>query len=68
MFFVDAAHFVLGAFMSVVWCFARGWIRAPSGKQRFNMLGALDAVTQEVVTIVDPTTSIHCASATCLKN
>ena len=52
MFFVEAAHFVLGAFMSVVWCFARVWIRAPSGRQRFNVLGALDAVTQEVVTVV----------------
>jgi len=53
VFFVDAAHFVLGAFMSVVWCFARVWIRAPSGRQRFNVLGALDAVTEEVVTIVN---------------
>ena len=53
MFFVDAAHFVLGAFMSVVWCLARVWIRAPSGRQRFNVLGALDAVTKEVVTVVN---------------
>ena len=53
MFFVDAAHFVLGAFMSIVWCFARVWIRAPSGRQRFNVLGALDAVTKEVVTVVN---------------
>ena len=53
MFFVDAAHFVLGAFMSVVWCFARVWIRAPSGRQRLNVLGALDAVTKEVVTVVN---------------
>ena len=49
MFFVDAAHFVLGAFLSVVWCLARVWIKAPSGRQRFNVLGALDAVTQEVI-------------------
>lgn len=53
VFFVDAAHFVLGAFMSVVWCFTRVWIRAPSGRQRFNVLGALDAVTKEVVTVVN---------------
>ncbi len=38
VFFVDAAHFVLGALMSVVWCLTRVWIRAPSGKQRFNVL------------------------------
>ena len=53
MFFVDAAHFVLGAFMSILWCFARVWIRAPSGRQRFNVLGALDAVTKEVITVVN---------------
>jgi len=55
VFFVDAAHFVLGAFLSVVWCLARVWIKAPSGRQRFNVLGALDAVTKEVVTVVNST-------------
>ena len=39
--------------MSVVWCLARVWIKAPSGRQRFNVLGALDAVTKEVVTVVN---------------
>ena len=55
MFFVDAAHFVLGAFMSVLWCVTRVWIKAPSGRQRFNVLGALNAVTQEVITVVNAT-------------
>lgn len=41
--------------MSVVWCLTRVWIRAPSGRQRFNVLGALDAVTKEVVTVVNST-------------
>lgn len=51
MFFVDAAHLVLGAFLSMVlWCLlARVWIRVPWGRQRFNVLGALDAATQEVI-------------------
>jgi transposase len=39
--------------MSVEGRFARVWIRAPSGRQRFNVLGALDAVTHEVVTVVN---------------
>jgi len=39
--------------MSVVWCFARVWIRDPSGRPRFNVLGALDAVTKEVITVVN---------------
>ena len=55
MFFVDAAHFVLGAFLSVLWCVARVWVKAPSGRQRFNVLGALNAVTKEVVTVVNST-------------
>jgi transposase len=55
VFFVDAAHFVLGAFMSVLWCVTRVWIKAPSGRQRFNVFGALNAMTQEVITVVNAT-------------
>jgi hypothetical protein len=36
---------VLGACLSKVWCFARLFIASPSGRQRFNVLGAVDAVT-----------------------
>ena len=39
--------------MSVVWCVARVWIKAPSGRQRFNVLGAIDAVSKEVITVVN---------------
>ena len=51
VFFVDAAHVVFGAFLGYLWCFARCWIKAPSGRQRFKVLGALNAVTQEVITV-----------------
>lgn len=50
MFFVDAAHFVLAPFLGMLWCFARVFIRAPAGRQRFNVLGALNAITHELVT------------------
>ena len=53
VFFVDAAHFVFGAFLGYLWCFARCWIKAPSGRQRFNGLGALHAITQEVITVTN---------------
>ena len=46
--FLDAAHFVYGAFLGSWWCFARGFIRSPSGRQRFNVLGALAAVSRQV--------------------
>jgi transposase len=48
---VDAAHFVFGAFLGYLWCFVRCWIKAPSGRQRFSVRGALNAVTHEVLTV-----------------
>jgi transposase len=53
--FMDAAHFVLGACLSMVWCFTRLFIASPSGRQRFNVLGAVDAVTKEICTITNET-------------
>jgi transposase len=61
VFFVDAAHFVFGAFLGYLWCFARCWIKAPSGRQRFNVLGALHAITHEVITATN-FTSINAES------
>jgi transposase len=51
--FVDAAHFVFGAFACTLWCWSRLWVRAPSGRQRLNVLGALNALTQEVITVTN---------------
>jgi transposase len=53
--FMDAAHFVLGAYLSMVWCFTRLFIASPSGRQRFNVLGAVDAVTKEIFTVTNET-------------
>ena len=41
MFFVDAAHFVLAPFLGFLWCFTRVFIKAPAGRQRFNVLAAV---------------------------
>jgi hypothetical protein len=46
--FLDAAHFVYGACLGSLWCFARVFLRSPAGRQRCNVLGALDAVTRQV--------------------
>jgi len=51
--FMDAAHFVHGAFLGFVWCLARIFIPSPTGRQRFNVLGALDAVTKEFTCITN---------------
>ena len=53
VFFVDAAHFVHKAFLGFVWCFQRLFIKAPSGRKRFNVLGALNAVTHQMITVTN---------------
>jgi len=53
--FMDAAHFVQGAFLGMLWCFVRLFIASPSGRKRFNVLGALDAVTKEILTVTNET-------------
>lgn len=55
LFFVDAAHFVMRPFLGFLWCFARQFIQAPSGRQRFNVLGALHATSLQVVTVTNDT-------------
>jgi transposase len=53
--FMDAAHFVMGACVGRVWCFTRLFIASPSGRQRFNVLGAVDAVTKQIFTVTNET-------------
>ena len=55
VFFVDAAHCVYGTFLCCLWSFARLFVRAASGRQRFNILGAFDAVTRELVSVCNTT-------------
>ena len=55
MFFVDAAHFVFGTFLCCLWSFTRIFVRAASGRQRFNVLGAWNAVTRQLVAITNTT-------------
>jgi transposase len=55
VFFVDAAHFVWQGFVGFLWCFVKIWVKSPSGRQRFNVLGALNAVTKETLTITNTT-------------
>ena len=53
--FMDAAHFVHGAVLAAVWCFTRLFIPSPSGRKRFNVLGAVNAVTKEILTFTNET-------------
>ena len=51
--FVDAAHFVHASFLGILWCTARLCVRAASGRKRFNVLGALDAVSHKLITVTN---------------
>jgi transposase len=55
VFFMDAAHFVFAPFLGVVWCFERLFVKAPSGRQRLNVLAALNATTRELFTVTNLT-------------
>jgi transposase len=56
VFFVDAAHFVMGSFLCCVWSLVRLAIRAGSGRKRYSVLGAWNAVTHELVRITTDAT------------
>jgi transposase len=51
VFFMDAAHFVFAPFLGLVWCFERLFVKAPSGRQRLNVLAALNATTRDLFTV-----------------
>jgi transposase len=55
VFFVDAAHFVMGSFLGYLWCIIRVLIPSSSGRKRYSVLGALDAVTHELITVCNDT-------------
>jgi transposase len=53
VYFVGAAHFVFAPFLGCVWCVARLFVRAASGRQRYNVLGALGAVTHRLLRVTN---------------
>jgi transposase len=55
VFFVDAAHCVYGSFLCCLWSVVRLFVRAAAGRQRFNILGAFDAATRELVAVTNTT-------------
>jgi transposase len=53
VYFVDAAHFVFAPFLGFLWCAARLFVRAASGRKRYNVLAALDAVTHRLIRVTN---------------
>ncbi len=53
VFFVDAAHFVMGAFLGMLWCFERLFLKSSSGRKRYNVLGAFSVSGTDLVTVTN---------------
>ena len=53
VYFVDAAHFVFAPFLGCLWCTARLFVRAASGRKRHNVPGAFDAVTHRLIRVTN---------------
>ncbi len=55
LLFLDAAHFILQPFICALWCVARLFIKGSAGRNRINILGAVNAITKEVHTLNNTT-------------
>ena len=51
MYFADAVHCVWGAFIARIWCIVRIFIPTPSGRYRYNILGCINAITHDLITV-----------------
>jgi hypothetical protein len=45
LLFMDGVHFVQAAFRGDLWCFTRIFLRSPSGRKRWNVPGACNAIS-----------------------
>ena len=55
VYFADAAHFVCGAFLGYIWCIVRMFVPTMSGRQRYNVLGAINAITHDLYCVCNQT-------------
>jgi transposase len=51
VYFADAVHCVWGAFIAHIWCITRIFIPTPSGRNRYNVLGCINAITHDLITV-----------------
>jgi len=55
LLFMDAAHFVLQPFLCCLWCVTRIFIKASAGRNRINIMGAVNGITKEISTYSNTT-------------
>lgn len=53
VYFVDGAHFVYAVFLGWLWCAVRWFVRSASGRKRYNLLGALHAVSHRLIRVAN---------------
>jgi hypothetical protein len=53
LLFMDAAHLVLLPFLGYLYSLATRFIKSWSGRKRFSVLGAIDAVRKELVMMTE---------------
>jgi transposase len=55
VYFVDGAHFLYATVLGWVWCWVRWCVRAAAGRQRYNVLGAVHAVSHRLIRVANHT-------------
>lgn len=56
LLFLDASHFVMGCdYLGFIYGKVRCFVKSFSGRMRYNVLGAVDFATKEVVTVTNDT-------------
>jgi len=54
LLFLDASHFVMGCdFLGSIYGTVRRFVRTFSGRKRYNVLGAIDYATKNVLTVTN---------------
>lgn len=48
LLFADSMHCVMGVFLCFLWSFKRIFIKSSAGRQRINVVGAVDAITKKI--------------------
>lgn len=55
VYFGDAVHIIYGASLGYSWCIQREEVKSAYGRQRFNVMGLLDSITHETITVTNDT-------------
>ena len=55
VYFADVVHFVYGSFVACLWSLKRIFMPSPSGGNRYNALGTVEAISHDLITVCNTT-------------